>query len=334
MKLGLYDDPDRWMGLTDLDNLGSTVALGAAAESLVLAAHAEELEVRVEEPTASDPEPRPVVLDLAPTTTDVEPHDFDHLEMEIEHRATDRRKGARTPLPPEAREALRHAAGSVEGVELRLLTERADIDAMAALIGKGDRLRILDPALSEEMFSELRWSPAEAQATGDGLDLASLALSATDRAGLELARKPEALALLAEWGLGDALAKLGRETAEASSALGLITVKPADRAGYFRAGRAVQRVWLTASAQKLALHPLSFLPYAFARLLRGGGQGLAPSTARGLAELRAPYARLLKLDGSEGEVLLFRVFPSLGAVPRSVRRPVDAVLWVDPTEAR
>jgi hypothetical protein len=85
----------------------------------------------------------------------------------------------------------------------------------------------------------------------------------------------------------------------------------------------MQRVWLTATREGLALHPLTFLPYAFARLLRGGGRGFAPATAQGLAELRAPYARLLGLDGTEGEVLLFRLLRSMGATPASMRRAVE-----------
>jgi hypothetical protein len=90
------------------------------------------------------------------------------------------------------------AAWPVEGVGLHLVTERTPIEDLAALIGHGDRLRILDPGLSREMFAELRWTRAEAEASGDGLDVDSLALSATDRAGLELCRNPEALALVAE----------------------------------------------------------------------------------------------------------------------------------------
>ena len=92
----------------------------------------------------------------------------------------------------------------------------------------------------------------------------------------------------------------------------------------------MQRLWLTATKQGLILHPLTFLPYAFATL-RAGGHGLAPATTRGLEELRPPYADLLEVDGSEGEVLLFRIFQSTGVVPPAVRRPLDAVLRFERT---
>ena len=123
----------------------------------------------------------------------------DTLERHLEDRTTDRRLGEHTELPAETWQALQVAARSVDGVNLRLLTERTEIADLADLIGQGDRLRLLDPGLSREMFAELRWTQAEAKATGDGLDLDALELSASDRAGLDLCRKPEALELLASW---------------------------------------------------------------------------------------------------------------------------------------
>jgi hypothetical protein len=85
-------------------------------------------------------------------------------------------------------------------------------------------------------------------------------------------------------------------------------------------------MWLTATKLGVAVHPMSFLPYAFARVFRGSGKGLAPATVRGLASLRPDYVRLWGLDGSEGEVLLFRLFPAGTPLPTAVRRPVEAVL--------
>jgi nitroreductase len=325
-RLELRDDPARRTELADFDNLATTVALGAAAESLVLAAHAEGLEVRtevrVEEPTLA------AWFELGAEHPN-EGHEHDALAEQLERRRTERRLGDRSHLPLEQWEQLQVIARSVAGVDLVLVTERPEIDALADLIGKGDRLRMLDPGLCREMFSELRWSRAEAEASGDGLEVDSLALSAIDRTGLELCRRQEALELLAQWDRGSGLARLGRNWAASASALGLLTAKPADRLGFFNAGRAMQRVWLTATQQGLATHPMTFLPYGFARVLRGAGTGFAPSTVAGLHALRPAYAQAFGLEGTEGEVLLFRVFPSKGAVPPAVRRPVDAVLHLD-----
>ncbi len=321
--LELRDDPAHRSGLADFDDLGTTVAQGAAAESLVLAAHAAGLEVN----TSLKGEEGAVVatFDLGAAAPN-ELHDFDVLAAHLESRRTDRRQGDRSALPAAQWEALQVAARSVPGVDLVLVTARHEIEVLADLIGHGDRLRMLDPSLRTEMFAELRWSREEAQASGDGLEVQSLALSTTDRAGLELCRHNEALGLLAQWDLGSGLARMGQRWAESASALGLLLVTPPDRMGYFQGGRALQRLWLTSMRAGLALHPITFLPYAFARLLRGEGAGLAHSTQEGLRALRPAYARAFGLDGSEGEVLLFRVFPSAGGLPASARRPLDSVL--------
>ncbi len=325
-RLEMREDVSQRMGLTDIDDLGTAVALGAAAESLVLAAHADGLEVA----TAVDGTEAGLkaTFDLGASKT-TEVHKWDHLAPFLELRRTDRRMGDPSPLSAAEIGELRTPAESDMGVTLTLVTERCQIEALAELIGQGDRLRILDPGLRREMLAELRWTPSEVEASGDGLDVETLGLSAVDRAGLELCRRSEPLELLAKWDLGSGLSRLGRRWSSASSALGLMTVEPVDRLGYFRAGRALQRMWLTATREGLALHPLTFLPYAFARVGRADGRGFAPATIRGLENIRPAYVRLLDLAGPAGEALLFRVVRSPVPAPRSARRPVRATLRFD-----
>jgi hypothetical protein len=332
-RLLLLADESRISGVTDFEGLGAIVALGAAAESLVLAAHRDGFEVRLAPFPEGSSSSTVASFEFEPgrdgdTTIragDFESHSFDALAQHLGERSTARHLGDRRPLLLDELGALTDAAESMDGVRLRLLTQRADIEAMAELIGKGDRLRLLDPVLLREMLSELRWSRREASESNEGLEVESLALSVSDRAGLEMCRYPESLALLSEWGLGRSLAKLGRKTAAASSALGLLTVESSRREAFFAGGRAMQRLWLTAHGLKLALHPVTFLPYAFARVRHAGGRGFGERTVRGLAELREPYARRFRLR-DEGEVLLFRLSEAGPGGVRSLRRPVDEVL--------
>ncbi len=76
-----------------------------------------------------------------------------------------------------------------------------DLVALAALT----RVRFLSPAFHSELVSEIRWSTAQARATRDGIDLASLDLDAADQAVLEMLRSVPAMAVLRQLGLGRAL---------------------------------------------------------------------------------------------------------------------------------
>jgi hypothetical protein len=104
----------------------------------------------------------------------------------------------------------------------------------------------------------------------------------------------------------------------------LLTVAGTKPLDYFRGGRAMQRVWLTATALGLAVQPMSALPYVFARLENGDGFGGRERAE--LADLRTRYARLFDVSPGIGELLLFRLARVEPPGARSARRPLEAVL--------
>lgn len=61
------------------------------------------------------------------------------------------------------------AAATVPGVDLVLITERAQIDRISDLVLEGNSAQMADPAFLRELKSWLRFSPREALAAGDGL---------------------------------------------------------------------------------------------------------------------------------------------------------------------
>jgi hypothetical protein len=110
-----------------------------------------------------------------------------------------------------------------------------------------------------------------------------------------------------------------------SSALALITVPKADPSWYVRGGAAIERFWLSAEAEGLALQPVSplFL-YATTEvdLLGLGGE-------RHLDEMYALSKRFHEAwDLVEGETMamVLRVFHAPPPSVHSIRRPLEHVL--------
>jgi len=176
------------------------------------------------------------------------------------------------------------------------------------------------------MFRELRWSREEAASTGDGIDVASLGVSPSDMAGLRICRRWSAMELVKEWAGGANLEKMSRKYVAASSAIGLITAPGAGGTAYFNAGRATERMWLTATERGVAIHPITSAPYFFALVGRKGGEGLDEHTIAELRSLRAIYQQVFDVASNMSEVLLFRVSYCTEITARSLRRPLDEVL--------
>ena len=201
--------------------------------------------------------------------------------------------------------------------------------AIGELIGAGDRLRLTSSRLNREMFGEVRWTAAEAAATGDGLFIDALELSPSDRAGLTMCRRHGALAFLRGLGGGKGLGKMAAKSIASASAVGLLTVPNATPRDFLLGGRAMQRMWLVAHSLGVAVYPMTTLAYMFTRLLRGCGEGLDEATVAELRQLRPSYARLFELpEASPGEVLLFRLSRAPNPSIRALRRPVGDVLTV------
>jgi len=327
-RLHLFRDRTRSFSLADFNGTGAVVGLGAAAENLVLAAHHERIAVAVKPFPAGEAHELVASFEFfAESNPATEPHWRDDLFECIAARHTNR-KWDRKRLEESTLAALAEAIGSVPGAEVQFLTEEADLAAVGELVGAGDRLRLLNEDCNREMMAELRWTPEEVAATRDGLSLDALELTRTDRAGFAICRNLQSIRLVKAWGGGKGFAKPAIDAISNCGAVGLLTMPSPEMHQFFAGGRAMERMWLVAHALQLALHPMTTLPYMFARVLRGNGEGFDQPMIDELLRLREPYCRLFKRVSDSAEVLLFRVSKAVPATARSLRRSIEDVLVI------
>jgi hypothetical protein len=246
----------------------------------------------------------------------------------IPERATNRKLSARVPLAPGEREALQRVAAEVPGAALHFLEDAERLAEMGEVLGRCDRLRLLSKTMHGEMMSEIRWSSDEARRTRDGLDVATLELSATDLTALRVMSSWPAMEFVGRFGAGSALERPARKAMAAASAVGLVLVGGWSREAFFAGGRAMQRVWLQATALGLAFQPMAPLTYLLARL-DSGGEGLSPQEVSALRELRLRLDAVLPEAAGRGQPMLFRIARAPAPTARALRRRVEDVLTLE-----
>jgi molybdopterin/thiamine biosynthesis adenylyltransferase len=307
---------------------------GAALENLVRAAHADGLEIEVEVfPSAEHPRVVAVARCYPPGTPgpELEPHADGDLAGAIASRRTDRRLVPRAEIEPH------HLADLVELVQrtgdarLRLVTGDGELDAVAGIVAASDRIRLLNPLAHAEFYQrEIRWTPDEAERTGDGVDLATLDLTPAQRTGLHIASDPRVIAHLAEWGGGRAFEELGRKAVASASAVGALVLASFDPRCWIRGGRLTERLWLRATALGLGLQPLTAALMHFHRLDHAGGEHMPAAAQAETRALRQRFDLLFGLGecfGGHGvPMFLFRLIRAHGHAARSHRRPLAEVL--------
>lgn len=292
-------DPE-YTSTMDLKFRGSAVALGAALLNIKIAA-AEHHVLGPISITDADTDNAPLQASMR-TTTGGEDPTLAGLYKPMLTRESNRHHGLPTPIDSDTITQLT-AAAERHGGHLRLLTQRDEISQAAMILAAADRIRFLTPRLHQEMISELRW-PGDPD-PDTGIDVRSLEFDAGQMAVLDVLRRPDVMAELADWDAGSALGDDMRDRVLASSALAVVTVTGRELRDYAAGGSAVEAVWITAQQQGFGVQPVSpvFLYAHTTNELRE----LSEPFATELGELQRQFNSLTQLQPAESVALILRL---------------------------
>jgi hypothetical protein len=307
--------------MLDYRHSASLAAVGAAVENIILAAQG--LGYRTDTVYADAPGAGSLACKLSFSRESG--LEVPALLPYIPTRATNRRRETRTEIPTDKLQRLARVAEEA-GAALHVLTTEDSLENAGKVLAGVNRLQMYSKQLHSEMMKEIRWTQEEAKETGDGLDVATLEASRADLAALKLLSSWRVVSMIRRTGTGGGLDRLMNQWVAGASALCLVTRPKWSPRAFVEGGRAMQRVWLQATADEIAVQPLSSAPYLFMRLERGGAEGLSKEDVVLLRPLREQYLQLFGLNGSEAEILLFRVFTESPPTARALRRPVLDVL--------
>ncbi len=325
-KLICLQDSERSELFLDFAYSASQLAMGSVIENLDLAAARMGLKAECELfPAKADPTHIATMRFQSGATN----HPMPELVDQIQARVTNRRLGERAPLAVEARRDMDRAAKTA-GAELCWIEDEEDLDEMGHILGMGDRLRFLSKPMHAEMMAEVRWNRELVEATRDGIDIVTLELPAADRAAMRVAANWSAMKMVEHIGGGRALEKISRKAVAAASAIGLLRISGTDARSYVQGGRAIQRVWLAATAHELAFQPMTAINYVWARMDRGASEGLNDKEQKKFRTIRQRYASILPAKPNMAEIMLFRVACAPPPTARSLRRSVDDVIAFSP----
>lgn len=248
----LFHEEARSHSATDPEHRIASLSLGACVENVLLKASALGLALRVDLPKGGHP--LVAVFEREPGEVGM-----DRLVLSLAERCTNRHKGDRRPFPPDHITTIRESVVSVlPGADVHVFREPTELDMVARLVGRAERLRMLNPTCHAELFAkEVRWTPEQASATRDGLDIDTFELTSSERLGMTVASDPAAVALLNQWDAGAGFENMSGPAIRSSSAVALVCTPSYAPHDLLCGGRALQRMWLQATELGWAAHPVS-----------------------------------------------------------------------------
>lgn len=312
----------KWTYL-DFEGRSLYVAIGAAVQNTVIAAHSIGLRAQILSAMEQGP------LEVCSITFDRVAPVQEPLFPAIEKRITNRQQAdLEDPQLAEAKlEALINVA-SRWGANLRIVTDEDAKRKVAGVIGVVDRVRFLHAGLHRDLGNELQWTREQAHATRTGIGIDTLGLDTGDRVGAYLMTSWPIMQVLHDLELGADLERPGRDFK--CNGFALLTMPKEDiLQTYLKGGRAMEEVWLEATLQNLAFCPSSSSPFMFARLEQGGDDIYSEKEKETLRAARREFLEVFPQVEDDCEILLFRLSEAREAPEaRSLRRPVSQMLTI------
>ena len=307
---------------SDVRDMFSWTALGAAIENIVLSASTTGLASQVE--YNGRPFARNDGLEHVATIQFSEGSPVDPLADWIDARTTNRKLYSSTPIESEV---LARLSDSVTDPDSKItwLSQRADLKQLAKLIGVADRIRFEYRPFHEEFHEVLRYDDEQARRSGDGLDLKTLETPAIAGTMFRWLRPWKRMALANRFGLSRLFADYSAKQVKRSGAIGLLTTSELSDQGYLEAGRSLQRIWLASTKAGLAFQPLGGLPLFLTKLGEAGTDTFLPKHAHRLQRAVEPFHRLFPASRDAALVLLFRIGSANSPSARSYRYSIEKI---------
>lgn len=286
-RIEILPDMTRRTRIVDPDDHHLYVSLGCAAENLVLAAAAGG---RAAEVTIETAEETRIGIDL-PRATPVRSALYDAIPL----RQSTRSLYDGQPVSS-GDMALLEAAAREDGVSVLFFTDLADREAILDYVVEGNSAQMDDPAFVRELRDWLRFSPARAMKTGDGLFSAC-------------SGNP----VMPDWIGGRVFPAVFRTATEnekyraqarSSAGFAVFAGDRDDAEHWMRTGRSFERFALQATVLGI-------------RTAHMNQPAEVPA-------VRTDFARWLGLSGARPDLVIR--FGRAPAMPMSLRRPVDEVL--------
>ena len=325
-RLFLFHDRSRSVSFGDYKDIASFLGMGAALENLELQAHQKSLGTVLHVFPLADNKRLVAAVHFvaAPVKTLYHP---EKLATYIGERYTNRNLGLRTPIDAKVYGYLKDAVLSVAGADLLIRNSAEDLEELANIMSAADRLRLLHPDGHYEFYNkELRWDNEHSRVTADGIDISTVDITPSEVVGLKLVRDPMVAQLLADWNAGRGLERLARKSISAASAIGLITMPAFSSNDYLSGGRAVQRLWLTATDNGVSLQPMVAATLHFARLNHGDAEGMPEFMKSEFTSLFKRFERVFPEIKGREEIFLFRLSIAEKPAVKSYRLPLEKVL--------
>lgn len=296
----IYNIPNRDATPYNFLERGSYLAHGAVAENILIAASHHGLRAVVKSfPEGANCTARITFIDDSPPPPD-------SLYESITKRATNRKPYEQKPLEPKDRKTLEQSTMAFSDVSVRFV-EGDKMKSLAPILSLNERLLFENQDIHDAIFGMIRWSPEE-EKTKPGLFVLTMELPTPVRFLFKHVFHSFAVVrILNVFGLSKLIPISTTALYASSASFGAIIIADQEDRSYFNSGRALQRLWLTATRCGICLQPVTAIPYLAMRIRAGKSDMFTPAHIERILAAHESISASFALREHERIAMLFRI---------------------------
>lgn len=304
--------PERDQSYYSWGQRASYLAVGAALENLAIAASALGYKSEVSYSSINDNDRIATVSLVKSASVQADP-----LVKAIDSRVTNRNSYSKESLSSQERDALI----SVVGGSLVFIEDSKSIETLGKVGALNEEIMLGNHELHDFFFSHISWTKEEDQQKKVGFYIETLELPPPAKAMFKLFRNWGTMRFFNALGFNKVVGKQNAATYASASAIGVYAIDSKDPLDFLKAGRTIERLWLTATSLGLDLQPMTGVLYF--KLKIAGGEGDVFTKAE-REQIEAGYNEIVKLTNTTGKTLafMFRIGHGKPASAQAVRFPL------------
>ena len=311
--ISIFNVPEADQSLYNSEQRGSYIAHGALIENIVISAKQYNYGTVVTLfPESSTP------THVADIVLEKNDQVKDPLYDVINERCTNRKDFTGEKLTREEREELMKVVEGYLGVSLVLVDDFFLLQTLGQALAVNERVLFENKKIHDFFYGHLLWKKEDEDKAG-GFYIETLEFLPHQLGAVKLFKNWTALSILNSLlGISKKISKENGEKYARSGTFGAFCIQSTTREEYVAVGRSLQRVWLTATKNRLSLHPCNGTIY-FMDQIENGGTAEFSETHSTL--IHSAYEELHTGFGIEGAKLafIFRIGKASAPTARSKR---------------
>lgn len=316
-KIRVFNVPELDQSLYNYKQRGSFVAHGALIENIVLSASKYGYRADVEIfPQKNEPDLVSIIT-LNKSSSKDEP-----LYPYIKERHTNRKDHKPEKLTGAQKSSLIKAAADTGLGELRIIDDQSALDILGKDLAVNEQIIFENKELHDFFYDHILWNEGDQNKAG-GFYIKTLEFLPKQLKGVKVFKNWFVLKILNKVGkVSRMIAKENAKKYAESGALAVVVVNGKADKDYVNAGRVAERVWLSATALGISVHPCTGVLY-FMENIKEGNHSVFSAAHREL--IKTAHASIIKAFGVEGKTvpMLFRLGFADAASARAMRMKPD-----------